>query len=544
VSWIDTAATAEAEVARRVERTFADISAALTTEDEPPPPGLLLARTGDLVRSSFFLSLETALQAQERIARFNALVPSLWPQTGRWLPRALVLTSVAADLYLGYIMLRNRARCSPKLVRPRDWQLQHARGATRLLDAAAALGGTLIKAGQIASVRGDLLPAAYVEHLATLQDRVPPHPWSQIEPALVRELRRPLAEVFTRIEEEPVAAASLAQVHRAWLPDGRQVAVKVQYPEIGDLVGADLAALGAIVSSIGCLEPSVRLQPVLEHLRTTLPLELDFGHEAAAMTQLRAALAHRADVLIPTVISELSSGRVVVMEFVEGVKITDRAGLEQAGIDPRAVARLLNDVYAEQMLGLGLLHADPHPGNLLVQPGPRLVLLDHGLTVELRRGLVKALGHMVRALAKGDFARLGEALGQLGFPIRPDTDLGSLLSLAGVLMGNADASEASIGDRLGRVVGDVPLELITVGRALTLLSGITRELDPQLDVLEIDTPGSTELEEILYQHPLVYECAVVGGLRLTQGATHESTSADQTWERQEHPAPPGRAELV
>jgi predicted unusual protein kinase regulating ubiquinone biosynthesis (AarF/ABC1/UbiB family) len=476
---------AETEVARRVERTFADISAALTTDDEPLPPALVLARTGDLVRSSFFLSMETALQAQERIARFNAVLPSLWPQPGRWLPRALVMTSVAADLYLGYVMLRNRARCFPDLVRPRDWQLQHMRGAVRLLDTAVALGGTLIKASQLASVRGDLLPAAYVEQLATLQDRVPAHPWSQIEPALVRELRRPLAEVFTRIEDEPIAAASLAQVHRAWLLDGRQVAVKIQYPEIVDVVGADMAALGAIVSSIGRLEPTIRLQPLLEHLRTTLPVELDFDHEARAMTRLREALAHRTDVLIPAVIPELSSGRVVVMDFVEGVKITDRAGLEQAGIDPRAVARLLNDVYAEQMLGLGLLHADPHPGNLLVQPGPRLVLLDHGLTVELRRGLVEALGHMVRALAKGDLVLLGEALGELGFPIRPDTDLGSLLSLAGILMGNAESCDATVGERLGRVVGDVPLELITVGRALTLLSGITRELDPQLDVLEI-----------------------------------------------------------
>jgi ubiquinone biosynthesis protein len=485
VSWIDTAVAAQAEVARRVERSFADISTALTTEDESLPPALLLARTGDLVRSSFFVSLETALQAQERIARIDGVVPRLWPQPGRWLPRALVLTSVAADLYLGYVMLRNRARLAPRLVRPRDWELQHTRGAARFLDAAVALGGALIKAGQIASVRGDLLPAAYVEQLATLQDRVPPHPWSQIEPALVRDLGRPLAEVFARIEEEPIAAASLAQVHRAWLPDGRQVAVKVQYPEMVDLVGADLAALGAIASSISRLEPSVRLEPVLEHLQITLPLELDFGHEASAMTQLRAALAHRPDVLIPTVIPELSSDRVIVMDFVEGIKITDRAGLEQAGIDPRAVARLLNDVYAEQMLELGVLHADPHPGNLLVQPGPRLVLLDHGLTVELRPGLVEALASMVRALALGDFAALGEALAQLGFATRPDTDLGSLLALAGVLMGNPDASEASVGERLGRVIGDVPLELITVGRALTLLAGITRELDPHLDVLEI-----------------------------------------------------------
>ena len=129
MSWIDTSVAAQAELARRVERTFADISAALTIEAEPLPPALLLARIGDLVRSSFFLSLEMALQAQERLARAAAVLPSLWPQAGRWLPRGLVLTSISTDLYLAYVMLRNRACRSPELVRPRDWQLQHARGA-------------------------------------------------------------------------------------------------------------------------------------------------------------------------------------------------------------------------------------------------------------------------------------------------------------------------------------------------------------------------------------------------------------------------------
>jgi ubiquinone biosynthesis protein len=484
MGWLDGTVAAEVDLARHVERAFADLSAALASDAEPSPPALLLTRLGDVVRSSLFLSLEAALRAQERLVR-RGVAPGLWPSTARWLPRALLITSVAADLYAGYFVLRARARHTPSLVRPRDWQLQHDRGARRLLDTAVALGGTLIKAGQIASVRGDLLPAAYIEHLATLQDRVPPHPWSTIEPAIARELGHPPGEVFAHIDEEPVAAASLAQVHRACLPDGREVAVKVQYPEIAGLVGADLEALGAIVSTLSRLEPDVRLQPVLDHLRSTLPLELDFAHEAAAMTELRARLAHRADVLIPAVIPALCTPGLVVMDFVEGVKITDREGLAGAGIDTRAVARLLNDVYAEQMLELGLLHADPHPGNLLVQPGPRLVLLDHGLTVQLRRELVGALGDMVRALLAGDFASLSAALVELGFPVRPDTDLGSLLALAGVLMGTEAADGASIGERLGHTLGDVPLELLTVGRALTLLSGITRELDPDLDVLDI-----------------------------------------------------------
>lgn len=484
MNWLNGATSAQLDLARQVERALVDIGEALAREPEPLSPALFATRVGDVVRSNLFLSLEAALTIQERLVRSGA-VPTVWPAAVRWLPRALVITSVAADLYAGYYTLRSRAARAPALVRSRDWQLQHERGARRLLDTAVALGGTLIKAGQIASVRGDLLPAAYMEQLSSLQDRVPPHPWPTIEAALTGELGRPPAEVFASIESRPVAAASLAQVHRATLLDGREVAVKIQYPEMRELVDADLSALEAIVRGLARLEPELRLQPVLDHLRATLPLELDFAREARVMQQLRAALMHRADVVIPEVIPELCTARVVVMEFVEGIKITDRSGLASEGIDAHAVAELLNDVYAEQMLQLGLLHADPHPGNLLVQPGPRLVMLDHGLTVELRPRLVGALSTMVRALLAGDMPALSSALVELGFPVGPQTELGSLLALAGVLMGTDQPDASTIGERLGRALGDVPLELLTVGRALSLLSGVTRELDPELDVLDI-----------------------------------------------------------
>ena len=128
------------------------------------------------------------------------------------------------------------------------------------------------------------------------------------------------------------------------------------------------------------------------------------------MMSLRAALAHRSDVIVPAFIPELSTGRLLVMEYIEGIKITDREGLERAGISAHDVARLLNYLYADQMLHLGILHADPHPGNLLVQPGPRLVLLDHGLTVPLAPSLVKSLNKLVQALTRGDFAGVCDAL--------------------------------------------------------------------------------------------------------------------------------------
>src|SRR5205807_4205011 len=160
-----------------------------------------------------------------------------------------------------------------------------------------------------------------------------------------------------------------------------------------------------------------------------------------SMTALRTALAHRSDALVPTAIPDLCTERLLVMEFIDGIKITNREALEQASISPHEVARLLNDLYADQMLHLGILHADPHPGNLRVQPGPRLVLLDHGLTVPLAPSLVDSLRKMVQSLNVGDFDGLTGALAEAGLQLDGEVDFTSLLQLVGMLLGNDQASE-------------------------------------------------------------------------------------------------------
>ncbi len=410
-----------------------------------------------------------------------------WPSPPAPSPRTALLGTLASDLYLGYAALRERGRWFPDLVRPEDWELAHRRGAGRLLDAAEALGGTLIKAGQFASTRPDLLPAPYVAELSSLQDRVPPQPNAVIEETVAGELGRPVSEIFSGFEEEPIAAASIAQVHRARLADGRAVAVKVQYPGVAALVEADLDALEAIFRAIGRLEPEIQLQPIADYLRWTLPLELDFRREARAIGELRAALSHRDDVVIPEVVEGFTTERSLVMELVAGVKITGKEALLAAGIDPRATAELLMDAYAEGIFRRGVLHADPHPGNLLVQPGPRLVILDHGLTLALEPAFVATLDGMVGALKSGDLGAAAASLGEAGLPVGEDTDYATLLGLVGVLLGDepTETGIEDLGRRLGATVGDLPPRLLLVGRAIGLLDGIARQLDPELDALEI-----------------------------------------------------------
>ena len=481
---------ASGEVLARASRRSGEEARDVLGPAGPPLDAAFPARLGDLYRAQAFLWAGAGLAAGERLGRAPAgLVPDgLAPSR-----RALVLGTVASELWSGYAVLRERARWFPRLVSEEDWELQHRRGAGRVLDAAAALGGTLIKAGQFASTRPDLLPLAYTETLSGLQDRVPPQPWPVIEEAVSSEIGRPVPEVFAEFDREPIAAASIAQVHRARLRDGREVAVKVQYPGIAGLIEADLSALESIFGAISRLEPSVRLRPILDYLRWTLPLELDFRREARAIEDLRHALRHRADdVAVPDVVEGPSTDRILVMGLEKGVKVNDRQGLEAAGMDPREVAELLTDVYADQLFRRGVFHADPHPGNLLVREGsegPTLVLLDHGLTVRVEPDLVESLRGAILALERGDFEALFGSLQKAGLELGPEADLDTLLGLVGVLLGNErvddDGGLGGFGLKLGSSVGGIPVELLLVGRTVGLIDGIARHLDPDIDTIGI-----------------------------------------------------------
>jgi predicted unusual protein kinase regulating ubiquinone biosynthesis (AarF/ABC1/UbiB family) len=226
-------------------------------------------------------------------------------------------------------------------------------------------------------------------------------------------------------------------------------------------------------------------------------MELDFRREAEAIKDLKRAIGHRDDVVVPEVIEGLNTERLLVMELVEGVKITDREGLLAAGIEPRRVAELLMDVYAEQLFRCDIFHADPHPGNLLVQPGPVLVLLDHGLTVTVPPELVATLKEAIEALQTGDFEALIRSLNKAGLDLGPDLDLETLLGVVDVLLGGdhreavapeEDGERTDLGQfalRLGSSIGHIPNELLLVGRAIGLMDGINRQLAPDLDALEV-----------------------------------------------------------
>ena len=383
------------------------------------------------------------------------------------------------------------------------WSEFHRSSARSILELALQLRGLILKGCQFMGARADVLPPEYVQVLEKLQDRVPAKSFRIVHDTVSTELGRPLEEVFAEFDPAPIAAASLAQVHEARLHDGRRVAVKVQYPDIGDQVRGDLANLRMLFRALGYLEPDFDILPIVDELGSQIPRELDFENEGRNAEAIAELLAHRADVATPTIVWEHTRRRVLVMEFLDGIKITDEAGLRAAGVDPAWAARTLVDVFAEQILSHGHFHADPHPGNLLIDPrGPRLLLLDFGLTKELPDTFRQGVLGFVAALMRGEIDEMGDALADLGFEVR-DGSTEALRDVAALILrigqetrehGSLDPeSLARVREEIPRRVREnpivrIPHHLVLLGRTIGLLSGVSRSLGATVDLFQVAVP--------------------------------------------------------
>lgn len=294
------------------------------------------------------------------------------------------------------------------------WERLHARSARRLARGFARLAGVYIKLGQVLGVVATFLPRAYAEELETLQDQVPPLPFTAILPRLREALGPDALARFASFEPTAIAAASLAQVHRAWLVDGREVAVKILYPGIERRIHADLRVLRSLLPVLRRLVPINHLERVVEQLGALLSHEMDYAHERANLARVREMFAADAAVGVPEVIPELSSASIIVMSFEHGTRINDLDALRAAGIEPAAVARLLVRVYVTMLLEHRLFHADPHPGNFLVRPGPELVILDYGAVEPVRPELTEGMKSFAMGLTGRDEELTLQGLERMG----------------------------------------------------------------------------------------------------------------------------------
>jgi ubiquinone biosynthesis protein len=356
------------------------------------------------------------------------------------------------------------------------------------------LGPTFVKLGQLLSTRPDLLPESYINELAGLRDDVRPFSFDQVEKILREEFDRPASEVFASIDRTPVASASISQVHRAVLPDGRVVALKVRRPDITKVVQADLDIIKNLAQLLERRLPTLapyRPIALAREFERTLKRELDFSAERRTMQRCRIQFASDPTAHIPLVFEEFSTPRVIAMEFVEGVAINDLQGIRALGAEPGAVAVTGARILLKQIFELGFFHADPHPGNLRVLPGGVIAPLDYGMFGRLDGKTRERIADLLIGLLSQDTDRVLRALEALdvrGEPLDPrgfHRDLGELVASYSEL--TLEAIE--LGPLLRELIGfvrthhlHIPPALVLLVRSLVTIEGVGRRLDPHFDI--------------------------------------------------------------
>ncbi len=446
-------------------------------------------------------------------------------QTGR----LFTAYAVTARVVVSYVALAASRRFRSEESYARVTQDKHRRNARRIEVAILSLRGLFIKVGQLISIMANFLPDAFRDELQRLQDQVPPRPYKDIEARLREELGgRAPGEVFAEFSPTPVASASIGQVHRARLTTGEDVAVKVQYPDIEKIVRTDLRALKRIFGILRWFMPDYGFDTIYSEVREMVLAELDYRREAAAIELVAANFAARAgdpahqpplSVRFPRVMAQYSTARVLTTEWMEGVKVADLERLAATNVDRRATARLCVEAYCQQIFIDGLYHADPHPGNLLVQPPaapglpPTVVFLDFGATATvsaaMRHGMISFLqGAMTR-----DTNRIVSAMKEMGFiSLRADPEvfdrvvhyfhdkMRAQMSVQGFslkdLSFDSDKSLSSLLDLrdLNVSLADlkdafhIPKEWILLERTLLLLLGVCTTLDPEMNPTDAIQP--------------------------------------------------------
>ena len=403
-------------------------------------------------------------------------------------------------IYLGYKRIQRRKGLS-RAEKDRLYSRQHHNAAKRLYRLATRMEGLLIKTCQFISSRADVAPPEIVHVLSRLQDRVPARPYREVSAQIEADLGAPPNEVFDEFDRRPIAAASLAQVHRARTRDGRDVAVKVQYRGIDRVVETDIRNVTLLVRLLAWLEPDFDFRILADEIRRNVPRELDFRLEGESAERVTKQLAHRRDVRIPAIVWEHSGGRVLTMEYMDGIKISQTDVLEAQGIDANHVARIMMEAYCEQILVNGFFHADPHPGNLLVQPGPVVVFLDFGLTKDLPEAFRRDYARLTFAILTQNDEQMVAAFRRLGFKTKRD-DPETLIALGRSFFESAGPTQKpyidaevmpEVNERLARIltqnpVTAIPPDILLIFRVLGLMSGLQKRLDSSVDFAGTITP--------------------------------------------------------
>lgn len=409
----------------------------------------------------------------------------------------------------------------------REWEdsrkaAVYGMNARRLKRLLISLQGIFIKGGQLISILSNFLPDYFRKELEDLQDKVPPRPLSEIYARIRKELGKDPELVFAQFDPRPIASASLAQVHLARLQDGRAVAVKVQYMDIEAITREDLQTIKSMLSFYGFFFRIKGFGYLHSQFSQMINEELDFRLEAEHIETIAANFSGSPQVLFPAVIHELSTERVLTTEFMEGVKISDLAALTEAGIDLPALAQRVLTAYCQMIFIDGVYHADPHPGNILVQPDGSIVFVDFGAVATLSKEMKAGLLQLFEGILKRDNDQISAALQQMGLiALRDDPTqverlvdyiYGHFLKQMTVESWNLSDIRVSMQDKLDLVVDfsqldislrelmntfQIPKDLVVLTRTFLLLLGVCTTLNPTMQPMQTIRPY---LEEFVLGH--------------------------------------------
>ena len=470
----------------------------------------------------------------------------------RDLPRLFAILWRLVPLVVSFLRDRRRwVRSGGALPRSAEF---HQRRARRMVHEIAVLGPAFVKLAQIFATRADLVPEPYLAALGTLTDRVPPVPWSQIRAALQEAWHADPDSVVDQLDPTPLAAGSLGQVHRARY-QGREVVVKVLRPDVEAIVVRDVRLARAIVNAVYARFPHhhvLGFRVVLDEFDLHVREEMDFEREAMQCVRMRERFSDEPRLRIPRVETALTRRDVLVLEFMEGTRIDALDAQIASGlVSPRELVETLIESYARMMLRDGVFHADPHPGNLLVDAKGRIVLLDFGMVIEVDVEVRKALFNTIIAAIRRDADATADGFFALGM-VAPGTSRDAMRDLVGVLLEIAYQETAmevrarAIADRVMRELFNWPIvlpgELVYFARTAALIEGVGGRYDRNFNSIKVASPIVLKLRRELLavllgddgtREPIITFAATIGAL-----AGGASAVLSRAWRRLQRDNPP------
>ncbi len=401
---------------------------------------------------------------------------------------------------LSYKLLGFRNAFFSPTVRNERLKGLHAKNAIILREHMIKMRGVLIKIGQFMSSRVDILPAEYTDELSKLQDQVPPAPFRDIAIRVTEELG-PMDEVFSSFNEEPIASASLGQVHRACLRDGECIVVKVQYPGIEEVIAADMRTLKFIIRILRVLYRKINLDVIYSEFSRIIMEELDYVQEGKNAETFARNFEDNPKIKIPIVYWPFTTSKVLTLEYLAGIKITDFDLIDRQGINRREVARILAEAYAQMFFADGLFHGDPHPGNIFVRTGPEVILVDFGMVDRISAPKKEGLRRAFTAIVDRNSLDFVRALVDMGFipltrDIQPLVQFVDKIFLKYRDISPSEFKSMDIED-IGRDIQEalqispsiqIPNDFILFGRVIGMLNGLGSRLDPETNIIEIAAP--------------------------------------------------------